>query len=811
MNENSSEGMLAYICQMPDIDDDDEVVSPPLNRIPVPSAASSPPIAAAEVNSKAPPPVPVVQEVLAQTIRNLVKETKKDDDNQTEKAYNPKIAEFKEYCDFQYGGIEKENGRYKVNSVKAHSFIYYHAFREQKKRGKKRKGDILLFNTEEYVNINNAAMKLAHGETMKEPTLGLNYQMMVTYRCALQNLLKDQIDNGVTTETSELIFGKRFQTVMKMVKERKNRQNKKNYKEKIDSNSSPMQSAEHTASLEEWFFNNAIGSGWTTIYASLRNRFTFLYTVKGILRGESMYKAELSDSFGIYVNSRREIHPFYLDVMQIATGKTNKDLKLYGRVGRHINPIFCPVGAKGFYLLYRFEHSNEFDIDNLPDFHNNSEWFDIKLLTDSTSKDNKKILSNASYGKMVQKACTNLQIHSNHFVHIGRVMGSFESELDGDEHEDLRVLGNWDPKTQEKSYSTKLPMRILKSRAGFQEADGLHFNPRTTLEPPDSLMKMIFPWLDVALEEFNKGDVPSSPTGYSFLKMMGTLRKIILQDAAAMIVQNPERAAHPIFEMDVFKTEEFSTFVRSMKVCLENSPSPLDSNLEVVLPGVHRRLDTIQGQVDTVYEIVKEGFSSMKSMIRTEIKASLGPAVRECIREVMTDIVQNMASGIQNGAMLATTGMEVNANFQTTNTTIAPLQNNFARPANSAPIGTGHKLASRRAPSVAAMYKEWYGLEEFEGVPIEGGIDALEKQWGTKWRSGYTGAMQKRFSKRKMIITAISKAKTARGDDTIEKTISALEEDYKNAANESNFVEIYLVKEYGYHEKKQRKTKNPAT
>ena len=70
----------------------------------------------------------------------------------------------------------------------------------------------------------------------------------------------------------------------------------------------------------------------------------------------------------------------------------------------------------------------------------------------------------------------------------------------------------------------------------------------------------------IALEEFNKGDVPSSPTGYSFLKMMGTLRKISLQDAAAMIVQNPDRAAHPIFKMDVFKTDEFSTFVQSMKV-----------------------------------------------------------------------------------------------------------------------------------------------------------------------------------------------------------------------------------------------------
>ena len=120
MNEASSEGGLAFICGMSD--DDDDEVSPSLKGIPAPSAAPSPPIAASKVNARA-IPVPVAQEVLAQTIRNLVKETKKDDDNQTEKVYLPKIAEFKEYCDFQYRGISKESGRYKVNSVKAHSFI----------------------------------------------------------------------------------------------------------------------------------------------------------------------------------------------------------------------------------------------------------------------------------------------------------------------------------------------------------------------------------------------------------------------------------------------------------------------------------------------------------------------------------------------------------------------------------------------------------------------------------------------------------------------------------------------------------------
>ena len=104
----------------------------------------------------------------------------------------------------------------------------------------------------------------------------------------------------------------------------------------------------------------------------------------------------------------------------------------------------------------------------------------------------------------------------------------------------IHFLRNWNPKTQETRYGTKLPMKILRSKAGFKIADGLRFNPRVTLIPPIELQKMIFPWLDEALESFKNNPVSSErATARHFLEYMVHLRVIILQDATAILSTDP--------------------------------------------------------------------------------------------------------------------------------------------------------------------------------------------------------------------------------------------------------------------------------
>ena len=119
--------------------------------------------------------------------------------------------------------------------------------------------------------------------------------------------------------------------------------------------------------------------------------------------------------------------------------------------------------------------------------------------------------------------------------------------------------GNWDPKTQESRYSSKIPTAALRVIAGF-EADELHWNPRTSVEPPESLQKMMFPWIEEELEKVFaavENDDKDRSTAIATLRLWQYLRKVILQDAAAMIIEFPERREHTMWRLPVFQTPEF--------------------------------------------------------------------------------------------------------------------------------------------------------------------------------------------------------------------------------------------------------------
>ena len=61
------------------------------------------------------------------------------------------------------------------------------------------------------------------------------------------------------------------------------------------------------------------------VVTAMRHRFCCLYLTSGILRGETVYNAELSDFQGIVIQQNdTDIHPIFCMIMQIPFGKTNK-------------------------------------------------------------------------------------------------------------------------------------------------------------------------------------------------------------------------------------------------------------------------------------------------------------------------------------------------------------------------------------------------------------------------------------------------------------------------------------------------------
>ena len=113
---------------------------------------------------------------------------------------------------------------------------------------------------------------------------------------------------------------------------------------------------------------------------------------------------------------------------------------------------------------------------------------------------------------------------------------------------------------QEARYSTKIPTQALRVIAGF-DTDELHWNPRTQVEPPESLKKKIFPWIKDCLDLIyaaNDKDDKDRSTAIATLRFWYDLRIIILQDAAAIAVEYPERRDHIFFTLPVFREPEFS-------------------------------------------------------------------------------------------------------------------------------------------------------------------------------------------------------------------------------------------------------------
>ena len=273
-----------------------------------------------------------------------------------------------------------------------------------------------------------------------------------------------------------------------------------------------------------------------------------------------------------------------VDCCFLPSGKTVKlEKKQFGRSMRHKDVRRCAIGAFGFYLLFRFHKSGEMDDCRRPNFGDNSKWFDIKILTDGTREDTKKEIQPRTYTDPIRKVFKKLLIVAAHFGHWGRVNGPVELEFEEVSPEYIRILGelvgrfwlivvslshifvvafftgNWDPKTQEARYSSKMPTPALQVIAGYEQGERYSL-PRCRIEPPPSLQRMIFPFIETEMENIRiavEDDKKQRPTAMCTLRLWIKLRTIILQDAAVLWLQYPARKAHPLFRLPVFHSSEF--------------------------------------------------------------------------------------------------------------------------------------------------------------------------------------------------------------------------------------------------------------
>jgi hypothetical protein len=482
-----------------------------------------------------------------------------------------------------------------------------------------------------------------------------------------------------------------------------------------------------------------------------------------------------------------------------------------------------------FYLAMRFFLTGEFDENfDFEIFLDNKKWFDIKLLTDATrsshddddvySKAHSKPMANDTYAKGVKEVLGELGIASNHWLHLGRTIGPKILEVLEVEREDIKNLGNWSPSTQEASYSTKLPMRAVRAASGFVVADGMHYNPRTVVKGPEfERLKKLTPlaWAQKAVvffdDRFKKNIGDNHFTAYQFVKFMAQLNTIFLQDAAAMLVKYPERSACAMFQMPVFKSDDWPVsifcvcfiyilfyvltlsflllqrYLALMRTSLETleAVNPLDCNLEAVLPGVHTRLSTLQAELSNGFKLVKqwkEDDSSSREMAVQMVEAN---------RQMAGQMVQMAAQ------LLRTGGRDVQASQ-------APLllnSQNSQQPADDDDEEECLEKAKRHLmkpsyQSLHVIYYEWYGLESSKDQPIVGGFERCEELYKKTWRKHHNPREKKQYSRLQAIIRGLQK-KAASEERRMEQVVDILDPIYQGECKKSLSKMVTYMTERG--------------
>lgn len=347
----------------------------------------------------------------------------------------------------------------------------------------------------------------------------------------------------------------------------------------------------------------------------------------------------------------------------------------------------------------------------------------------------------------------------------------------------------------------------LRVMAGFETTDG-YFLPRGRLDPPKELVNMIWPWLDSALAYVMTDEDKLNPTARYFLEFLQILRTIILQDAAAMFVilggeeveeGEQRRLYHSIFNLPVFQSELFLSFVEEMRVKLAEATDPNDTAIEKALPGVNRKFDDV---VQTLEKLYKQGEDAVEERREEREERRNGQQrIEDYFRRAeqraeerhaqtataLVDLFQHGADVIRGTMAVRPPGADV---IRGTMAIRAPLEARAGGAAESAHqeqreetaegqeepaepqesdadqlarmrLGKGHHVSFRNGSAqrilLLDMYKEYHGLDKFKGLPIDGGYYGLEKKFKNKWRAKiYSDADNSFFGRLKALMASLA-------------------------------------------------------
>jgi hypothetical protein len=224
--------------------------------------------------------------------------------------------------------------------------------------------------------------------------------------------------------------------------------------------------------------------------------------------------------------------------------------------------------------------------------------------------------------------------------------------------------------------------------------------------------------------------------------------------------------------------------------------SPLDSNLESVLPGVHSRLSAMQNNMAEGFKLSAEAMllfeardikrdeaRELKTVQNNEKLARLFRTAADTFVESPVGTSERTEGGGGGGGGEPRT---TNSNRQQAAASSLSEDALFD-------LAKRSKMAPRHL-SLESVYFEWFGLETFKDKPIVGGLEKCEKLFQSKWRKGRTHGEKKHFSRLKRVMEGIENKARTDGVDLAE-VLDSLSEIYQKDCKKSiALMESHMVR-----------------
>ncbi|KAG2214157.1 hypothetical protein INT45_002647 [Circinella minor] len=260
----------------------------------------------------------------------------------------------------------------------------------------------------------------------------------------------------------------------------------------------------------------------------LCNRLDFLLGHAILGRGETKRMMQLPDLFSTELADEGPSKCISL-VITMNKGKTNQHGRLeYGAAIRHRSVEVCPLGAMAFHFFCRWHMENE----SFPEFTARQDWYDIHVLK---GLDRTKPITYNTQRDGYMEALNAVGVNSSKITHINRG-SALRAIADQDVPDnEQRRIGRWGSDRMVGCYLTSLPKQAMRALAGFySQKAGAFWLPRSAVDPPQELQRLIFPKIEYWENMFERGAVQKDLAGPNFLVLLKYLRIVFLQDSVVL-------------------------------------------------------------------------------------------------------------------------------------------------------------------------------------------------------------------------------------------------------------------------------------